>query len=123
MSNQSHKALLALAAAIGCALGSPASDRRGLGASPLRLESALSLAPLCLHAQHLDRQAASRAQLKAALAALSRKLESAGVPFEIQVYARAPHGFTDFGSAGYQKRADEQSWDAFADFLATSLAN
>jgi dienelactone hydrolase len=57
------------------------------------------------------------------VAVLSRELESADVPYEIQVYSGAPHGFTEFGSDRYQKRADEQSWDAFLDFLATNLAD
>jgi dienelactone hydrolase len=57
------------------------------------------------------------------VAALARELESAGVPYEIQVYSGAPHGFTEFSSDRYQKRADEQSWEAFSDFLATNLAD
>jgi len=57
------------------------------------------------------------------VAALSRQLESAEVPYEIQVYSGAPHGFTVFGSDRYQKRADEQSWKALSDFLATNLAD
>ncbi len=57
------------------------------------------------------------------VAALARELESARVPYEIQVYSAAPHGFTVFGSDRYQKRADEQSWNAFADFLATNLVD
>jgi dienelactone hydrolase len=56
-------------------------------------------------------------------AALARELESARVPYEIQVYSGAPHGFTEFGSDRYQKRADEQSWKAFSDFLATNLGD
>ena len=56
------------------------------------------------------------------VAALSKELESAGVPYEIQIYFGAPHGFTQFGSDRYQKRADERSWDAFLDFLATNFA-
>jgi dienelactone hydrolase len=55
------------------------------------------------------------------VAALSRELEGVKVPYEIQVYSGAPHGFTEFGSDRYQKRADEQSWKAFSDFLATNL--
>lgn len=55
------------------------------------------------------------------VAALSRDLESADVPYEIQVYSGAPHAFTVFGSKRYQKQADRQSWDAFTDFLATNL--
>jgi dienelactone hydrolase len=57
------------------------------------------------------------------VAALSRELESAGVPYEIQVYSGAPHGFTEFSSDRYQKHADEQSWEAFSDFLATNLVD
>jgi dienelactone hydrolase len=57
------------------------------------------------------------------VAALSRELESTGVPYQIQVYSGAPHGFTEFGSDRYQKRADEQSWKAFSDFLATNLGD
>ena len=57
------------------------------------------------------------------VAALAGELESAGVKYEIQVYSGAPHGFTEFSSDRYQKRADEQSWKAFSDFLATNLAN
>jgi dienelactone hydrolase len=55
------------------------------------------------------------------VAALSRDLESAEIPYEIQVYSGAPHAFTVFGSSRYQKQADTQSWDAFSDFLATNL--
>ena len=55
------------------------------------------------------------------VAALSRELEGVKVPYEIQVYSGAPHGFTEFTSDRYQKRADEQSWKAFSDFLATNL--
>ena len=56
------------------------------------------------------------------VAALSRELESAGVPYEIQVYSGAPHAFTNWDSERYRKQADEQSWDAFSDFLATNLS-
>jgi dienelactone hydrolase len=55
------------------------------------------------------------------VAALSRELEKAGVQYEIQIYSGAPHGFTEWESERYQKRADEQSWDAFSDFLAETL--
>jgi dienelactone hydrolase len=57
------------------------------------------------------------------VAALARELESAGVPYEIQIYSGAPHGFTEFSSDRYQRRADEQSWEAFSDFLATNLGD
>jgi dienelactone hydrolase len=55
------------------------------------------------------------------VAALSRELEAAKVPYEIQVYSGAPHGFTIFDLAAYRKDADEKSWAAFTDFLATHL--
>ncbi|HEX2379767.1 MAG TPA: dienelactone hydrolase family protein [Methyloceanibacter sp.] len=51
------------------------------------------------------------------VAALSRQLEQAGVQYEIQVYSGAPHGFTNFESERYQKRADERSWSAFTNSL------
>jgi len=57
------------------------------------------------------------------VAALSKELESAGVPYEIQIYSGAPHGFTQFGSGRYQRKADERSWDAFLNFLETNLAD
>lgn len=56
------------------------------------------------------------------VAALSRELEAAHLPYEIQVYSGAPHGFTIFGAEGYRKDADEKSWAAFTNFLATQLA-
>ncbi|MCR9221751.1 MAG: dienelactone hydrolase family protein [Alphaproteobacteria bacterium] len=57
------------------------------------------------------------------VAQLSRELEDAGVPYEIQVYSGAPHAFTVFGSDRYREVADRQSWDAFSDFLATHLGD
>jgi dienelactone hydrolase len=56
------------------------------------------------------------------VAALSRELEKAGVTYEIEVYSGAPHAFTNWDGNRYQKRADELSWDAFSDFLATNLS-
>ena len=56
------------------------------------------------------------------VAALSKELETAGVPYEIQVYSGAPHAFTVFGSERYRERADKQSWAAMTDFLGTYLA-
>jgi dienelactone hydrolase len=56
------------------------------------------------------------------VAALSGELETAEVPYEIEVYSGAPHAFTVFGSDRYQKRADELSWAAFQDFLTTNLS-
>lgn len=55
------------------------------------------------------------------VASISEQLEAAKVPYEIQVYSGAPHAFTVFGSNRYQKTADEQSWDAFSDFLGANL--
>ena len=57
------------------------------------------------------------------VAALSNELEKAGVTYEIQVYSGAPHAFTVFGEERYRKTADEHSWDAFSDFLATNLGS
>jgi len=56
------------------------------------------------------------------VAALSRELEAAKVPYEIQVFAGAPHGFTIFDLPAYRKDADEKSWTAFTKFLATHLS-
>jgi dienelactone hydrolase len=47
------------------------------------------------------------------VAELSKELEAAGVTYEIEIYSGAPHGFTEWGSDRYQKRADELSWDSF----------
>ena len=49
--------------------------------------------------------------------ALWEQLESSGTPYEIQIYAGAPHAFTVKGSERYQERADQESWQAFTDFL------
>lgn len=49
--------------------------------------------------------------------ALSRELEAAGVPYEIEVYSGAPHAFSVFDTARYQARADEKSWAAFQALL------
>lgn len=57
------------------------------------------------------------------VAALVSELESAGIRYEVQVYSGAPHGFTEFDSERYQKRADKRSWDAFSQFLATNLVD
>lgn len=57
------------------------------------------------------------------VAALSRELEAAHLPYEIQVYSGAPHGFTIFDLPAYRKDVDEKSWAAFTDFLATHLGD
>lgn len=55
------------------------------------------------------------------VADLSKQLEAAAVPYEIQVYSGAPHAFTVFGSKRYRETADKQSWRAFGDFLMENL--
>jgi dienelactone hydrolase len=57
------------------------------------------------------------------VATLATELEAAGTPYEIQIYSGAPHGFTEFGSDRYQERADQESWQAFADFLADQFGS
>lgn len=57
------------------------------------------------------------------VADISKQLEAAKVPYEIQVYSGAPHAFTVFGSKAYRETADKQSWDAFTEFLSTNLGN
>ena len=57
------------------------------------------------------------------VAALSRELEAAKLPYEIQVYSGAPHAFTVFGTDAYRQDADEKSWAAFTQFLVAQLAN
>ena len=55
------------------------------------------------------------------VADLSQELEKTGIAYEMQVYSGAPHAFTVFDSKRYRKIADEHSWDAFKDFLASKL--
>ena len=55
------------------------------------------------------------------VATLSKELESKGLSYEIEVYSGAPHAFTVFGSERYREVADTQSWDAFQDFLNSTL--
>jgi dienelactone hydrolase len=57
------------------------------------------------------------------VAALTQELEAAGTPYEIQIYSGAPHAFTVFGSDRYQERADQESWQAFTDFLADQFGS
>ena len=58
-----------------------------------------------------------------AVAKLSEELEAAKVTYTIEVYSGAPHAFTVKGSERYQERADEESWQAFSDFLAERLGD
>lgn len=55
------------------------------------------------------------------VADLAKRLEAAGVTYEIEVYSGAPHAFTVFGSDRYRKIADEKSWATFTEFLKTNL--
>lgn len=54
--------------------------------------------------------------------ALWEELEASGTPYEIEIYAGAPHAFTVSGEDRYQETADRKSWDAFTDFLETNLS-
>ena len=56
-------------------------------------------------------------------AELATKLETAGVPYQLEVYSGAPHAWTVFGSDRYRQLADELSWDAFLDFTARNLGD
>lgn len=55
------------------------------------------------------------------VAALSKELEAAEVPYQIEVYSGAPHAFTVFGSDRYREQADQASWSAFQDLLMQTL--
>jgi dienelactone hydrolase len=55
------------------------------------------------------------------VAALAEELEASGTPYEIQVCSGAPHAFTVFGADRYQDTADQESWNAFNDFLGKTL--
>lgn len=57
------------------------------------------------------------------VAALSEQLEAAGVPYQIEVYSGAPHGFTEFESDRYRETADRESWEEFQEFLADTLVS
>ncbi|CAN5731760.1 dienelactone hydrolase family protein [soil metagenome] len=55
------------------------------------------------------------------LATFADEVEAAGLTYDIEVYAGAPHAFTVFGSERYQERADMRSWAAFERFLEETL--
>jgi dienelactone hydrolase len=57
------------------------------------------------------------------VAMLSRQLEGSGTPYEIQIYSGAPHAFSVIGSERYRATADRESWEAFTEFLETSLSS
>lgn len=57
------------------------------------------------------------------VAALSKLLESTGVPYEIDVYSGAPHAFSVFGGKRYQEAADKKSWAHFLTFLKSNLGS
>ncbi|WP_201616755.1 dienelactone hydrolase family protein [Psychrobacter immobilis] len=50
-------------------------------------------------------------------ATLGKTLEAAKVPHEMVTYSGAPHAFSVFGSARYDARADERSWNRYLNFL------
>ncbi len=52
-----------------------------------------------------------------AVMTLATELEASATPYEIAIYAGAPHGFTVFDSDRYRERADRRSWEAFTAFL------
>ena len=54
------------------------------------------------------------------VAALSKELESAGVPLRNPDLLWSAARLYPFRIGEYQKRADELSWEAFLDFLATN---
>ncbi|WP_413615453.1 dienelactone hydrolase family protein [Halomonas cupida] len=55
------------------------------------------------------------------VSALSEELETAEVPYQIEIYSGAPHAFTVFGSDRYREHADQASWSAFHDLLGQTL--
>lgn len=55
------------------------------------------------------------------VATFATELEKAGNTYTIEVYSKAPHAFTVFGSDRYQERADQASWEAYKSFLAEQL--
>lgn len=52
------------------------------------------------------------------VASFATELEASGNTYSIEVYSKAPHAFTVFGSNRYQERADTASWRAFSTFLS-----
>lgn len=57
------------------------------------------------------------------VATFVKEVEAAGTPYELEVYAGAPHAFTVFGSERYRETADAQSWEAFTEFLGDRLGD
>lgn len=55
------------------------------------------------------------------VATLTQELEAAEATYTVEVYSKAPHAFTVFGSGSYQERADMESWEAFTEFLSEHL--
>lgn len=55
------------------------------------------------------------------VASFAEEMEAAGGTYTIEVYSKAPHAFTVFGSDRYQERADTESWQAFTSFLGEQL--
>ena len=57
------------------------------------------------------------------VATFATELEASGNTYTVEVYSKAPHAFTVFGSDRYQARADQASWRAFSDFLSEQLGS
>lgn len=55
------------------------------------------------------------------LAGFAAGMETAAVPYTIEVYSGAPHAFTVFGSDNYREDADRESWSALQRFLGERL--
>ena len=55
------------------------------------------------------------------VANLASEFEAAGNTYTVEIYSKAPHAFTVFGSDRYQERADAESWTSFSEFLAQQL--
>lgn len=51
------------------------------------------------------------------VAALAKDLDTAGVPFDMEIYGGVKHSFTRWDSDDYDPDADLQSWDELLEFL------
>lgn len=54
-------------------------------------------------------------------ATLAETLEGKGIPYELAIYAGAPHAFTVFGSDRYREVPDARSWEALQALLDRTL--
>jgi dienelactone hydrolase len=58
-----------------------------------------------------------------AVTAFITEAETAGLEYDVEIYAGADHAFTVFGGNRYQERADTRSWESFQRFLAKTLGS